>query len=56
MAAGAAAALATSTKLLFNFGSSTDSKTATFICCSNTIMRNETELIIPCSQINQCES
>jgi len=42
-------------RLLFNFSSSTDSKTITFICCSNTIMNNECELNIPCSQIGQCQ-
>lgn len=42
-------------RLLFNFSSSTDSKTVACICCSNTIMNNECELNIPCSQIGQCQ-
>lgn len=40
-------------RLLFKVSSSTDPKTVTFICCSNTIMSKDCELNIPCSQIGQ---
>lgn len=38
------------------FNSSRDPKTIAFICCSNTIMNNECELNISCSQTGQCQT
>lgn len=35
--------------------SSTDTKTVTFSCCLSTIVNDERELVIPCSQVGQCQ-